>query len=311
MKYKVGDKVVLRNDLIVGVSYCNCLWFTKMNELKGSVITIKYIYANRYLICEDDQNYYNDEMIDGYYFKIGDEIEIPLTKSFLPEYFERFKKDIKEFDNPILKIEKWIGGNTFQVSINNNLLNVYTFYRKDLVPKRNTNNMSNESKTITVKRDHLINYLNIDGLCNDIKTYIYRRAAFNFETIDIVIEKSNYDKLSEQQKNDIVSYLHIDIRSMFKPETNYKVKWSFQGNSNSTKADIFEKLIDKRDEINGDWKPNWSNIDYKYCVINSTNQLFILARMTTFDHLHFKDNQTAEKFLEANQELLKIYFEIK
>ena len=61
MKYKVGDKVLLRDDLEIGKEYGKDSYEEDM--LKGEIVTIKQIYGSFYSIG-DGWNY-TDEMIIG------------------------------------------------------------------------------------------------------------------------------------------------------------------------------------------------------------------------------------------------------
>jgi hypothetical protein len=61
MRYKVGDKVYLRDDLD---KILEGDWLESMK--KGEWVEIKEVYEfeNDYRLCEDDRWYYSDEMID-------------------------------------------------------------------------------------------------------------------------------------------------------------------------------------------------------------------------------------------------------
>jgi hypothetical protein len=54
MKYKVGDKVKVRNDLVVDKCYGNGCWFrSDMARYKGQVVTISKVEDDFYIIKED------------------------------------------------------------------------------------------------------------------------------------------------------------------------------------------------------------------------------------------------------------------
>lgn len=76
MKYKVGDKVKIREDLIVGNTYGADSFADEMEQYKGKTATITYICGNRYDIDLDDGDWYwTDEMFE-------DDVEkanIPMT----------------------------------------------------------------------------------------------------------------------------------------------------------------------------------------------------------------------------------------
>ena len=111
MKYKVGDKVRVRqwDDMAkeFGFSGCSgctksnidilgCLFTNNMKKFCGSVVTISNIASDnsRYLIKEDDQNWYwTDDMFENVYYSCADKITKDLQeaydkvyKSILPKY---------------------------------------------------------------------------------------------------------------------------------------------------------------------------------------------------------------------------------
>lgn len=108
MKYKVGDKVRVRqwDDMAkeFGFSGCTksnidilgCLFTNNMKKFCGSVVTISNIASDnsRYLIKEDDQNWYwTDDMFENVYYSCADKITKDLQeaydkvyKSILPKY---------------------------------------------------------------------------------------------------------------------------------------------------------------------------------------------------------------------------------
>ena len=70
MKYKIGDKVRIRDDLKVNNYYGNkngtFLFIENMKQHKGKVMTIKESYVTRYYMVEDEyNNSWTDEMIEG------------------------------------------------------------------------------------------------------------------------------------------------------------------------------------------------------------------------------------------------------
>lgn len=65
MKYKVGDKVKIREDLIVGNEYGADDFAEEMELYKGGIATITDIYNNKYFIDVDDGEWYwTDEMFE-------------------------------------------------------------------------------------------------------------------------------------------------------------------------------------------------------------------------------------------------------
>lgn len=65
MKYKVGDKVRVRTDLIEDKIYGAEKFILSMFKFKGKICTIKEIYDKYYLFEEDDDEWYwTDEMLE-------------------------------------------------------------------------------------------------------------------------------------------------------------------------------------------------------------------------------------------------------
>lgn len=65
MKYKVGDKVKVREDLEVGKEYNDCTFIIDMEKYKGKTATIIYCYEDSYDIDIDDGNWFwTDDMLE-------------------------------------------------------------------------------------------------------------------------------------------------------------------------------------------------------------------------------------------------------
>lgn len=89
MKYKIGDKVRVREDLKVGKFYNEWFFNEEMAELKGKVVEIEDVDSDFYYIKEDGY-YWSDEMFSG----LADEPRnlIPLiAKELGVEMGEEFK----------------------------------------------------------------------------------------------------------------------------------------------------------------------------------------------------------------------------
>ena len=83
MKYKVGDKVKIREDLEVGRQYGADDFARGMEQYKGKTATIANVYNNVYhLEVDDDDNEYctwhwTDEMLEGVFkFNVGDKVRV-------------------------------------------------------------------------------------------------------------------------------------------------------------------------------------------------------------------------------------------
>lgn len=85
MKYKVGDKVLIREDLEVGKEYGNDYFINSMLPLKGKTVTICNIDDDEYKIKEDFQkHWWTNEMFSG---KVSEDFnpKEPVSQSILSE----------------------------------------------------------------------------------------------------------------------------------------------------------------------------------------------------------------------------------
>lgn len=65
-KYNIGDKVIVREDLISGERYGNDVFTSTMVSFKGKVVTISKVIGFKYEIEEDDKTWnWTDEMFSG------------------------------------------------------------------------------------------------------------------------------------------------------------------------------------------------------------------------------------------------------
>lgn len=60
MRFKVGDRVIVRDDLVVGYDYDGCNFVSDMRKFRGTVVTICEVrdWSRRYFITEDDENWF-------------------------------------------------------------------------------------------------------------------------------------------------------------------------------------------------------------------------------------------------------------
>lgn len=66
MKYKVGDKVRIREDLVIGGNYGGYVAVDDMTDMGGNVVTIERVGNLGYYIEEDPDGYcWTDEMFEG------------------------------------------------------------------------------------------------------------------------------------------------------------------------------------------------------------------------------------------------------
>lgn len=85
MKYKVGDKVLVREDLIEFEQYKYISFVPSMNPFKGKIVTI-YNVTDRYYIIEEDSKRYHwtDDMFSE---KVSQDFsfEEPVSQNRPPE----------------------------------------------------------------------------------------------------------------------------------------------------------------------------------------------------------------------------------
>lgn len=75
MKYKIGDKVRVREDLIVDQWYGDDIFISEMVSFKGKIVTIKKNQYNKYLIKEGSTTWnWTDEMFSE-----------KISEDFIPE----------------------------------------------------------------------------------------------------------------------------------------------------------------------------------------------------------------------------------
>jgi len=96
-KFKVGDKVRVRRDLVAGEEYGDYTFAIPMEKYKGRILTIDAVNHNSYLLKEVSY-YWTDEMLG----KVKEDINMEKT-------FEEVIRDIKKgeaWSDGFLKIEK-------------------------------------------------------------------------------------------------------------------------------------------------------------------------------------------------------------
>ena len=84
-KYKIGDKVIVREDLIAGENYGKDVFTSAMVSFKGKVVTISKVIGFKYEIEEDDKTWnWTDEMFSG---KVSENFssEEPVLQNIIPE----------------------------------------------------------------------------------------------------------------------------------------------------------------------------------------------------------------------------------
>ena len=66
------------------------------------------------------------------------------------------------------------------------------------------------------------------------------------------------------------------------------------------------QLAQLRDYVNGDWKPDWSECDYKYVIEVYEDRVGTDYYQGMQHFLAFKDKETRDGFLEAYRDLIEV-----
>lgn len=81
MKYRVGDKVRVRNDLETLQFYGDDFFTSSMERFKGQIVTIIGVGKNKYFIKEDESRcYWTEEMFEPVEYKPTITIPIDILK---------------------------------------------------------------------------------------------------------------------------------------------------------------------------------------------------------------------------------------
>lgn len=88
MKYKVGDKIKVRSDLIVGQEYCDVFFIEEMKEYKGKEVTINSINydikEDNSLCCWTEEMFENEDCNNLEWIKVdNDQIKGVILQSDL------------------------------------------------------------------------------------------------------------------------------------------------------------------------------------------------------------------------------------
>ena len=106
MKFKVGDKVRIKNECVGYNNYDSLFFDEDMEKFKNRELTIKTVnlLSNDYELIEDDKYYYNDAMLEPFKFKVGDEVVI--ASSICKNYIGKrgIIREIRKFGRIIVEI---------------------------------------------------------------------------------------------------------------------------------------------------------------------------------------------------------------
>lgn len=120
MKYKVGDKVRVRADLITDKVY-GLLFVNSMNYLKGEVVTIKEVEEDGCYIMEENGYSWTDGMIES---KVGEKVDIDTTTIIK-------NRDFSVLQSKKVKARDGIGYHTLEISTDD--IVIATIYGTELV----------------------------------------------------------------------------------------------------------------------------------------------------------------------------------
>lgn len=68
---------------------------------------------------------------------------------------------------------------------------------------------------------------------------------------------------------------------------------------------IMPMLLQYRNKVNKDWKPDWEDINQtKWCICQDRNYMIITNLYTAFRHLHFQTQSIAEQFYKDHKTLI-------
>ena len=102
-KFKVGDKVRLRDDLKVGRDYGEITFLRDMKKLQGKELTIDYISQQGNYILKEGRFYYSEEMLekvvddsDLLEFALG---KLNMTKEELRREYKKNKISEQDLEN--------------------------------------------------------------------------------------------------------------------------------------------------------------------------------------------------------------------
>ena len=152
MKYKVGDKVRVKENLVVGSRYGNNTFVSNMKPYVGKIMTIDDIRDTRFYVFKGDPNkwYWTDEMLEDAesisIFVKGNKViakkddKMGIAKCSPEDEFDIFVgaelalKRLEEKCNPYSWLKE--GMSYYRPDINTDAMYLYTNYYNDTSDKR-------------------------------------------------------------------------------------------------------------------------------------------------------------------------------
>jgi len=133
---------------------------------------------------------------------------------------------------------------------------------------------------------------------------------------EIDLEKSTSDKLilkskkSNWEKLEKISGFWVNEFSIIYPEINHPTKQKhrniFPSKEEAEASLALTQLLQLRNHVNGNWKPNWEDGEIKFMIIINLGRFLISTGIDFQRMLTFKNRKIAHTFLEENKELLEI-----
>ena len=69
---------------------------------------------------------------------------------------------------------------------------------------------------------------------------------------------------------------------------------------------VLPQLLQWRDKVNGDWKPDWNDCHQaKWCIRQDCYDMVISSNIRFYQPLHFKTKEVAKQFLKDNKSLIE------
>lgn len=108
MKFKVGDRVKIREDLMTGKTYGKESFVDFMEKYRGKMVTIKAVFAHYYEIEEDIENWsWTDEMFDyKKEYTYEDLKKSPIGTKITFENGEVLVKDEEDYFENVFKVRE-------------------------------------------------------------------------------------------------------------------------------------------------------------------------------------------------------------
>lgn len=107
MKFKIGDKVMVRKNLKEGRGYGSDVFMEEMKEFRGKIVTIDKVCKDGYYIKEDNNVWnYTDEMLEKVEYTYEDLKKSPIGTKITFENKEVLVKDEEDYFENVFKVRE-------------------------------------------------------------------------------------------------------------------------------------------------------------------------------------------------------------